>query len=224
MIVQNSKATAGELLEFNLDNGTTLEVPGDWNTQEERLFFYNGKVWYKRNFDVDKKLDKRYFLYFGAINYKAQIYFNGTQVASHTGGYTSFNCEVTEALKEGENLIVILVDNTLTDRDIPTTRTDWMNYGGITRDVYLAELPNSFIQNYKIQLSPNQEGQIKGWAKISGATNGTVGVKIPALGIDTSFPVQNGEAAIQFKASPMRWTPDNPKLYEVELVYGEEII
>lgn len=223
-LVNNMQPAAGQLLEFNLDHGTTLKVPGDWNTQDERLFFYNGKVWYKRSFHAHKVSDKRYFLYFGAINYQAHIYVNGKQVASHRGGYTSFNCEVTEVLKEGENLVVIQVDNTLGNDDIPTTRTDWMNYGGITRDVYLAELPAGFIQNYKIQLSPGKIDQISGWAKIDGATEGTVTLRIPGLGVEASFPVTDGWAAIEIQASPQLWSPEAPILYDVELSYGEETI
>ena len=223
-IVKNHQPQAGELMEFNLENGTTLQVPGDWNTQDDRLYFYNGKVWYKRDFHVTKKDDKRYFLYFGAINYKAHIFVNGTQVASHIGGYTSFNCEVTEALKDGENLLVIKVDNTLTDDEIPTASTDWMNYGGITRDVYVAELPKAYIQNYKIQLAKGNTKLIEGSVKIDGATDGTVSIKIPELKIKKSFTVKNGEATIQFKATPKLWSPKSPKLYNVELTYGEETV
>lgn len=221
---RNHKPEPGELLELTVENGTTLKVPGDWNTQDERLFFYNGKVWYKRDFQVQKKPNKRYFLHFGAINYKAQIYVNGSHVASHTGGYTSFNCEITEAISDGNNFVVVNVDNTLSNTDIPTTRTDWMNYGGITRDVNLVELPSAYIENYKIQLSADNDKQISGWATINGAETGTIQVKIPELKINKSFPINNGKVKIQFKASPKFWSTGNPKLYDVELTYGEETL
>jgi hypothetical protein len=110
---RNYQPKAGELVEVDLENGLILKVPGDWNTQDDRLFFYQGKVWYKRDFYVEKSQGQRYYLHFGAINYRAEVYVNGTLVGTHTGGYTSFNCEVTEQLTEGSNLLVVKVNNTL---------------------------------------------------------------------------------------------------------------
>ena len=221
---RNYKAGPGELVELSLENGLTLQVPGDWNTQDDRLFFYNGKVWYKRDFFVDKKSDKRYFLHFGGVNYKAQIYLNGTHVASHTGGYTSFNCEITEHLKEGENLLVMKVNNTLTADDIPTTSTDWLNYGGITRDVHLLEMPQGFIQNYKIQLAANNPKKIEGWIEFDGVQSGKVQVQIEELGIEKSININDGRASISLNASPELWSPNNPKLYAVKLSTENETV
>lgn len=221
---RNHKAEPGELMEISLEGGATLKVPGDWNTQDDRLFFYNGKVWYKRDFNVQKKPDMRYFIHFGAVNYKAQVYINGKHAGSHIGGYTSFNCEITDFINDGDNLVVVKTDNTLTDQDIPTTRTDWMNYGGITRDVNLVELPAQYIENYKIQLNPENNRQIVGWVKVNGVADGSVQVKIPELKVDKSFPVKNGRAEIELKASPNFWSLTDPKLYNVELVFGNENI
>jgi len=221
---RNYKPGPSELVEANLEDGLTLQVPGDWNTQDPRLFFYNGKVWYKRDFFVKKQENKRYYLHFGAINYKAQIYVNGIHVASHTGGYTSFNCEVTDHLKEGENLLVIKVNNTLTADDIPTTSTDWMNYGGITRDVQLVELPTQFIQNYKVQLAPGNQKLIEGYADIAGMESGSVTLEIEALNIRETFPVKNGKAQISVNASPALWSPEQPKLYDVVLSTAEDTV
>ena len=120
------KAGPGELVEVDLDNGLTLKVPGDWNSQDDRLFFYNGKVWYKRHFYIKSKDNNRHFLHFGAVNYRSEIYVNGQLAGTHTGGYTSFNCEITDLIEDGENLLVVKVNNTLTSSDIPTTRTDWV--------------------------------------------------------------------------------------------------
>ena len=218
------QAQPGELVEVNLENGQTLRVPGDWNTQEERLFFYNGKVWYKRDIHIDKQPERRYYLHFGAINYQAEIHVNGTLVATHTGGFTSFNCEVTDAIRPGENVLVVKVDNTLKSDDIPTTRTDWLNYGGITRDVNLVELPPAFIENYKVQLAKGATDRIQGWITVNGTTSGTAQLEISELGIDKSLEIADGRASFDLQASPELWSPDNPKLYEVIWSFGEEVI
>ena len=60
--------------------------------------------------------------------------------------FTSFNCEATSALHEGENFVVIYVNNTRKAEGVPTLSTDWWNYGGLTRDVLLVEVPETFVQ------------------------------------------------------------------------------
>src|SRR5579864_9701722 len=63
-----------ELVEYDFDASGQLNVPGDWNTQRESLFFYEGSVWYKRNFDYSAAPHERVFLHFGAANYQADVY------------------------------------------------------------------------------------------------------------------------------------------------------
>src|SRR6185369_9316028 len=46
-----------ELIEYDFDKSATLKVPGDWNTQTDQLFFYEGTVWYKKSFDYQPKPD-----------------------------------------------------------------------------------------------------------------------------------------------------------------------
>lgn len=213
---RNARPEPSELMEASIENGLSLQVPGDWNSQDDRLFFYTGKVWYKRDFYVKKEANKRYFLDFGGVNYKAYIYVNGTQVASHTGGYTSFNCEVTEQLKDGENLLVVKVNNTLTNSDIPTIRTDWMNYGGITRDVNLVTMPTAFIQNYKLQLAPDSQTEIAGWATVTGQSTGELTVRIPELNIQQNFAIEDGHAEIRLTPKNLQlWSLEQPKSYQV---------
>src|ERR1039457_1811144 len=63
-----------ELVEYNFDISPTLNVPGDWNSQDDKLFYYEGSVWYRTKFDVNKLApDHRLFVYFGAANYEADV-------------------------------------------------------------------------------------------------------------------------------------------------------
>jgi len=143
--VDAKQKSPGELLEYNFDTGMRLSVPGDWNTQREKLYYYENTLWYKRDFTVGKKAGRRYFLHFGAINYHALIYVNRKKAAGHEGGYTSFDVEVTDLVSTGSNLLVIKVENIRRPDRIPPMNMDWWNYGGITRSVSLIEVGETFI-------------------------------------------------------------------------------
>src|SRR2546428_8421532 len=69
--------TKSDLIEYDFDTSESLKVPGDWNTQQERLLFYEGTIWYKKAFDYQRKENTRLFVYFGAANYIADVYLNG---------------------------------------------------------------------------------------------------------------------------------------------------
>lgn len=120
-----------------------MAIPGDWNTQKENLFYYEGTVWFKRSFDYTRKERNRLFVYFGAINYKADVYLNGIKLGTHEGGFTPFNFEITAVVKPAGNYLVVKVDNKRFREAVPTMNTDWWNYGGITRDVILIQVTGS---------------------------------------------------------------------------------
>jgi len=213
-----------ELIEYNFDTDELLMVPGDWNTQSEKLYYYEGTVWYKTNFDADFNDDQELYLHFGAINYEAKVYLNGEKVGEHIGGYTSFSLNVTGKIKPQENLLVINVDNKRKREAIPTINTDWWNYGGITRSVKLIYTPKKHIYDYFIQLNPNDKKEIIGWAKVQSASLGeVVTLSIPELGSTLQSKVsEQGIAKFSLEANPVLWSPKSPKLYEVVLTYKED--
>lgn len=210
-----------DLAEFSFANGLTLEVPGDWNTQDPRLVFYQGVVWYKRLFDWQPRVGERVFLHFGAANYRASIYLNGLLVGEHEGGFTPFNFDVSEGLHAGENLLVVMVDNRRGADDVPTPMTDWHNYGGLTREVSVLRVPEVFVRSWQIGLSADGS-RIEGWVEPVGIEVGAaVELAVPELGIEESFAVgTDGRAVVSVEALPERWSPENPKLYDVELRAG----
>ncbi|HEX8813580.1 MAG TPA: beta-glucuronidase, partial [Terracidiphilus sp.] len=69
----NRKAQPGDTFptEYDFDKAPKLKVPGDWNTQRESLFFYEGPVWYERNFTYGPGEHSRVFLHVGAANYRS---------------------------------------------------------------------------------------------------------------------------------------------------------
>ncbi len=206
-----------DLVEYDFDKSEKLNVPGDWNTQRKDLFFYEGTVWYKKSFDYQIKSGERLFIYFGAINYNAIVYVNGEKIGSHTGGFTVFNFEITSKVKSGNNFVVVKVDNKRVRDGVPTLNTDWWNYGGITRDVYLVEVPEEFIADYFIQLDTKKASTITGWIKLAGVTSAqNVKVKIPEAEIEKTFVTDNtGYCNFTFSEKLDYWSPESPKLYDV---------
>ncbi len=208
-----------ERVESDFDKSPTLLVPGDWNSQEDKLFYYEGTIWYKRSFDYQlSNTSNRLFLYFGAINYKAEVYLNGKKLGVHEGGFTPFNFEVTSVVKPKDNYLVVKVDNKRFKDAVPTLNTDWWNYGGITRDVKLIEESSTFIQDYKIQLKKDVKNTIAGFIKLNNATgNEKVTISIPELKINQSFSADsNGNVQFELKSKKINyWSPSSPKLYDV---------
>ena len=71
-------------------------------------------VWYKRTFTLPREAaGKRVFINFGAVDYACEVWINGTSVGTHRGGYVGFQFEITSALHEGENTVVVCADDDL---------------------------------------------------------------------------------------------------------------
>jgi len=209
--------TKSDLIEYDFDTSESLTVPGDWNTQRERLLLYEGTIWYKKSFDYQRTDNTRIFVYFGAANYIADVYLNGEKIGRHEGGFTPFNFEITKLVRDKSNSLIVKVDNQRRRDAVPTLITDWWNYGGLTRHVKLVETPATFVQDYFIQLRKGSRDQVKGWVKLNGGKlNQRVTVRIPEAGISKSFTADaNGYVDIGFNADLTLWSPNNPKLYDV---------
>ena len=136
---------SNDLIEYSFANSPTLKVPGDWNTQEQGVAELRRSPLYQRDFDFTPGNDSRTFFHIGAANYKASLFVNGKHICDHEGGFTPFDCEVSAVLHDGRNFAVIAVDDTRQADGIPTLKTDWYNYGGLTRDVSLVTVPHTFI-------------------------------------------------------------------------------
>ena len=72
-----------DLVEYDFDTSAPLHVPGDWNSQSDRFFFYEGTVWYRKTFDYHLPTNRRLFVYFGAANYLTDVYLNGQKQSNN---------------------------------------------------------------------------------------------------------------------------------------------
>jgi beta-glucuronidase len=238
---QNAKQQRpSDLVEYNFDACPTMHVPGDWNTQDEQLFWYEGTVWFKRDFEVKEEEGSvrnepsRYLLYFGAVNYEAIVYVNGKMAGRHVGGFTPFCFDVTDLVKVGKNVVIVKVDNKRHRDNVPTQIFDWWNYGGITRDVLLINVPETYIEDYSLALHalPQKEDRnsvIDFSAKLNRPVVGeSVTITFPELKIRRTFTTDESgclHAQLSTKKSKLElWSPEHPKLYKVLLERGNERI
>jgi beta-glucuronidase len=220
---ENAKPkTKSDLVEYDFDASPKLKVPGDWNTQRESLFFYEGTVWYQRYFSYQKKDHTRLFLHFGAANYRTRVWLNGKKLGEHIGGFTPFDFEIKDEIVSGDNSLVVEVNNARHAEDVPTLSTDWWNYGGITRNVELVEVPATFIQDYFVQLAKGSSDDVAGWVRLDGGAQ-AVSLEIPEIGFKKNITTDaSGYAAFRFPAKLKLWSPEDPKLYRVVISSADD--
>ena len=224
---QNAKPQKPEdLIEYDFDKSPTMKIPSDWNTQDEKLFFYEGTVWFKKSFQAVPMTECRTLLYFGAVNYDCHVWVNGKKAGHHVGGFTPFNYDISDLLKKGENTVIVKVDNKRHAEDVPTQIFDWWNYGGITRDVKLVKVPLVYMQDYNLQLSKAADKakvrEITFSAQVSAKEAGhKVVVNIPELKLEKQFTTDaEGQVSGTLKVGAKKlqlWCPENPKRYDVQL-------
>ncbi|MCW5923800.1 MAG: beta galactosidase jelly roll domain-containing protein [Saprospiraceae bacterium] len=205
-------------IEYDFDQSPTLNVPGDWNHQRPELLYYEGSIWYKTDFKYNLPAGRRLLLHFGAANYRADVYLNGKKAGMHEGGYDPFHFDVTQLVQAGDNFLVVRVDNRRERDRVPGMTTDWWNYGGITRDVSLLEVPQTFISNFFLQADKAKRGRATGWVQLDGPQlSQKITVSIPALSVSQTVATDaKGRASLDLDISASkRWYPERPQLYEV---------
>jgi beta-glucuronidase len=226
---QDEEVPAGsnKLVEYDFAKSPVIKVPGDWNTQKAGLMNYEGGFWYERHFAYQPEAGHRSFLHIGAANYRARAWVNGQLVCTHEGGFTEFDCEITRVAKAGDNSVVIFVDSTRIADGVPTLKTDWWNYGGLTRDVSVVTVPESFIDDFDLHLDRATRSRIEGYVHVEGAQPGAhVSVDAPEAKLHADGVTDaDGRVAVDMPASGLSlWSPENPKLYHVVLKAGEDTL
>lgn len=225
MKVYENRKPQGEtdFYEYSFDGGLRLEVPGDWNSQDPELKYYEGTVWYGRHFDADPKPGEREILYFGAVSYRCNVYLNGKMIGCHEGGFTPFEFDVTGDLKKGDNFLAVEVNNRRTKDAIPALAFDWWNYGGITRDVMMVTVPDNYVRDYTVQLDKRLPDVVNVDVRMSRPEAGVkVSVDIPGLkkrfeGVTDATGKVRGSMKIK---NLKRWAPEAPVLYDVTVTGG----
>ena len=122
----------------------TVTLPHTWNAmdgQDGGNDYYRGTCSYTTVLpDISLPENGRAVLQFDAVAMTAEVYLNEQKLAEHKGGYSAFCVDITDALRNGSNLLRVNVDNSDNDTVYPQ-KADFTFYGGINRDVTLHIVP-----------------------------------------------------------------------------------
>lgn len=196
------------------------------------------RLWYRRRFRVDPSLgfapSDRLLLHFGAVDYQCEVFVNGKWVGAHTGGYLPFTIDITEALVDGDNELVVAVydptDAGLQERgkQVLKPHTIWYTAAsGIWQTVWLEVVPAIHIRSLKLTPDPDTstlsiEVRIEGDAR---------GLRVGAEVIEDGNVVSRGDAPAGEKLilrlrEARRWSPSDPYLYDlkVRLMDGDQAV
>jgi beta-galactosidase len=218
---------------LNTENWQGINLPHSWNsldaTDLEPGYRRSGS-WYKKNIDISLNSNAIYELYFEGINITSEIFMNGEKVGSHIGGYIGFTINISNAIKNGTNEIVVRADNSYDPEVIPSQKSDFFIFGGITRDVWLQTKPKVHLSNLKYT-TPKVSYENATLVGTVTVINATSDAKVKAILVDNDgktvlekeFSVTDNQAKISFDniSKPKLWDTENPNLYTIEVALIE---
>lgn len=250
--------------DFKLDDGTgfsdewfkrplkapmTMPVPASYNDLKEGADFrdHYGWVFYQRQISLPDFLkSQRIVLRFGAVTHEARVYLNGSLICEHKGGFLPFEAELTNMLKEGDNLLTVAVNNIIDYTTLPVggksnmlsgiagvgggnengkpqnnPNFDFFNYCGITRPVKIYTTPKNYIKDISLT------AQVKGKdAELSChiETEGEGKCVVEIFDRDGRLEARSeGQEGVLTIKDVMLWQPLKAYLYDVRVTFGEDV-
>lgn len=208
--------------DYEIAAGECVQVPSCWNLFKPEWTYFEGAGWYTRDLDWQPGDEgERTVLQIGGANYSLLAFLNGIFVGGHRGGSTPCSLELTNALRPGRNRLQIMVENRRRADRVPMHHFDWFNYGGLYREVSLMRLPARFIAQVAVSL--NGSAAISARVTLADASDTIATLRIRELGIYAEIAITAGQGAIDIPACPQPWSPEDPKLYDVEVVCGGDV-
>lgn len=219
-----------------------VSLPHTWNASDpfdDVPSYRRGVSWYRKHFALpDAFRGKLIYVRFEGVNQVADVFVNGAFIGRHVGGYTSFTMDITQALKPGENLIAVQVDNSH-DPFLPPLSVGFALYGGIYRDVWLIA-----TDSVHVTMTDHGSSGLYVTTPVVSPASGQVSVRGSALNetslvrqlrivnnlqdasgktvssVTTNIEAQPGVTfgwtqTLPAIRAPRLWSPDDPYLYRV---------
>lgn len=205
---------------------------------------FHDVVWYRRTFSTPESFKgKRVILHFGAVDYDSYVWVNGMLVASHEGGHTPFHADITDALREGSNTLVVKAVDYSRDVTLPRGKQYWLadsasifytRTTGIWQTVWMEAVSPVYLE--KVKFTPDidrKEIEIRSFVKgCSAGKDVRLKVEISFNGAPLTedvFRIKGGHEARRIRLNDFNdhglggwWTPEKPNLYDVTFTLLED--
>jgi beta-glucuronidase len=210
--------------DYEAEAGAHVAVPSCWNLLRPEWRYFEGAAWYARDLEFRPgSKGERQFLHFEGVAHAALVFVNGVCVGGHLGASTPFTCEASTALRPGRNRILVMAENRRRPERVPMNHVDWFNYGGIHREVSLVRVPAVFLRRADIALAPDAPA-IDIRVLLSDPVDGTARLRVAELGIEALVAIVAGTGSARVPATPELWSPESPRLYDVEVTVGTDVL
>ena len=219
--VLDEKMTAEQA--FVAEGWRQLNLPHDWAIEGD---FYAGNPsgagggalpggvgWYKKSFTIAAKelKDQRFFIEFDGVYMNSTVWLNGHELGTRPYGYSSFEYDMTPYLKEGDNCIVVKVDNS----DQPNSR--WYSGCGIYRHVWLTKTATTHVAHWGTHVSAQKEKS--GWVVDINVTLDGGNADVQNTLLDAGGRIVGKSKGLQSRINvgkPHLWSVENPYIYTVK--------
>ena len=221
----------------NTADWAPISLPHTWNAEDvmdSDPGYRRTTSWYKKNIDIPTIVDnQKYLLYFEGSNITTKVYVNGQDAGGHIGGYIGFEIDMTPFVRSGANEVLVQVDNGYNPNIIPSQKSDFFIYGGITRDVWLQTKPNTAIGNIRLSTPEVSEklATLRAEVSLDGIMN-TTGLTVEVvLKNPKGELVQSKTAEVKEDITvitmtdiqdPELWDVEHPNLYTVEVLLSNK--
>ena len=212
---------------------TPVALPHSWNVWDTTDLvpgYRRDASWYRRSLSVPAAAGRRYLLYFEGAAMTADVYVNGQRAGGHVGGYVGFDVDVTPFVRAGANDVMVRVSNAVDLDLIPSQKADYFLFGGLTRDVWLKDVPATSLERVHV-LTPSvsaARGEVAVRVKLAGPVErGTRlvarivapdGRTVQTARVDVPAGTRDSvRIALPAVARPQLWSPRHPTLYHVEV-------
>ncbi|HWP22093.1 MAG TPA: glycoside hydrolase family 2 TIM barrel-domain containing protein [Candidatus Cryosericum sp.] len=211
-----------------------VQIPFSFNNFGSELASYQGLFSFVKTFHLDAVEEGLYRLCLKSVGGRCSVYLNGRKLCDSTDSYQPVFCDATEALRPGENTLIVAGDNTLTKETLPPSlfagsKPGWHVYAGINKSVLLERLPEQYC--VRLQIAAGEE-RLRGEAVFAGCPKTCRfrlldGERVLAEREYVLVPSGQYSTAVFSLERPAElenWTPENPKLYLLEAQTGTETV
>ncbi|HOH55044.1 MAG TPA: glycoside hydrolase family 2 TIM barrel-domain containing protein [Paludibacteraceae bacterium] len=185
------------------------------------------ELWYEREFTIPSKWkNNRIILHFGAVDWKTDVWVNDVKVGQHSGGYTPFSFEITSALKNGSNKLMVKVWDPTNDSYQPRGKQVnkpegiwYTSVTGIWQTVWLEPVSEKFIT--QVKTTPNIDKNILNIEVATNDFSASERIEVKVLDgsriVATAKSINHLPLEVVMPDDVKLWSPDSPFLYNLEI-------